>query len=114
MKALSYFSVVVAAALLSACSQGGRSAQLSPSSESERAYVKAFKKQAGQNRTETWKMLQPLLTNRVASVPKNKAALKEFFEQWLGRSQTEALKRSADVVLGPLSPEPNPDDVLAY
>jgi hypothetical protein len=115
MKSLSSFAVTVAlAGLVSACSGEGRNAQFAPSSESERTYVEAFKKQAGQNRVETWKLLQPLLTNRLASVPRTKAVLQEFFENWLGRSEGDALKRSEGAVVWPLSPERNKGDVFAY
>jgi hypothetical protein len=115
MKSLSSFAVIVTlAGLISACSRGGRNGQFSPSSESERACVEAFKKQAGQNRVETWKMLQPLLTNRLAAVPRTKTALKDFFEQWLGRSEDDALKRSEGAVVWPLSPASNRGDVFAY
>jgi len=115
MKSLSSFGVLVAVAgLISACSEGGGNAQLSPSSASERAYVEAFKRQAGQNRLETWKMLQPLLTNRLASVPRTKTALKGFFEHWLGPSEREALKRSEGAAVWALSPEQSRGDVLAY
>jgi hypothetical protein len=115
MKSHANFGVLVAiAGLISACSQSQRNPQLSPSSESERARVEAFKKQAGQNRLETWKMLQPLLTSRLASVPRTRTALKDFFEQWLGPSEREALKRSAGASVWALSPTPNRGDVLAY
>jgi len=100
--------------LIAACCDDGRNAQASPSIEAERACVQAFKKQAGQNRMETWKALKPLLTKRLASVPKTKTALKGFFEQWLGHSEREALERSEDAVVWALSPEPNRGDVLAY
>ncbi|MEI8291652.1 MAG: hypothetical protein WCH99_19465 [Verrucomicrobiota bacterium] len=115
MKSLASFAVIVAlAGLFSACSSGGRNTQFSPPSDAERACVEAFKKQAGQNRVETWKMLQPLLTNRLASVPRTKTALKDFFEQWLGRSEDVALKRSEGAVVWPMAPESRRNDVFAY
>lgn len=115
VKRFSNFVVMVlVAGLLSACSREESNAQFSSSSESERACVEAFKKQAGQNRVESWKMLQPLLTNRLAAVPRTKTALKDFFEQWLGRSEDAALKRSEGAVVWPLSPASNRGDIFAY
>jgi hypothetical protein len=59
-------------------------------------------------------MLHPFLTNRLATVPKNKSALADFFVQWLGPSEDEALKRSGDTALWPSSPSTNRGDVFAY
>src|SRR4051812_19344045 len=111
---ISKIIMILAACLFSACSHRGKNAQFAPASESERAYVQAFRRQVGQDRTETWKMLDPLLTNRLAIVPKNKFALADFFVKWLGPSEDEALKRSEDTALWPSSPGTNRGDVLAY
>jgi hypothetical protein len=111
------FSVVTLVgimAIVSACSYSEKSERFAPSSEVERNCVQDFKHQIGQNRMATWEKLQPLLTNRLASVSKNQPDLKAFFEQWLGLSEQDALKRSESAVVWALSPQPNTGDVIAY
>src|SRR5688572_17417479 len=69
-----------------------RRAAILPLSEPERNSIELFKKLAGKDRMEPWEMLQPLLTNRLASTPKSKQELATFFEMWLGPPETNALK----------------------
>jgi hypothetical protein len=91
-----------------------RRAAIPPLSESERNSVELFKKLAGQDRMESWKILQPLLTNRLASISKSKQDLATFFEMWLGPPETNALKAVETTVVWQLAPQRISGDVFAY
>jgi hypothetical protein len=85
-----------------------------PSSESERNSVESFKKLAGKDRMEPWEILQPLLTNRLASTSKSKQELATFFEMWLGPPETNALKAVETTVVWSQAPQRINGDVFAY
>jgi hypothetical protein len=63
---------------------------------------------------KNWETLEPLLGPSLRSVPRNKATLAAFFEDWLGPSEPAALDRCKDLVEGPLKPRRVDGDVFCY
>jgi hypothetical protein len=59
----------------------------------------AFKKSHDGNRTGAWAELQPMLGAQLRSVPRDRAALAAFFQEWLGPSEPQALERCKDLSL---------------
>ena len=107
-----FCTIALALGVLEGCSDFSEETEGTPPRDSARIASGEFKK--GVDRAKNWEILEPLLAVRVQSVPRTKAALTSFFEDWLGPSEPAALDRCKHLAQWALAPQPIDHDVFCY
>jgi hypothetical protein len=106
-------AIVLGVGTLEGCSVTSETEAVLSVRDPDRIASDTFKK-AGPGRAKSWENLEPFLAARLRSIPRTKAVLSAFFEDWLGPSEPAALQRCKHLVEGPLTPQRLDADVFCY
>jgi len=107
-----FWMIAMGVAILEGCSDLSEETDGTHPPDPARIASGAFKK--GVDRARNWEALESPLAARVQSIPRSKAALASFFEDWLGPSEPAALERCKHLAQLALAPQPIDHDVFCY